>query len=77
MNKHTIITTIILGSCIFLTACNSTYTSKKKGYFNIDLPQHKYVSFDTAGFPFSFDYPVYGAIIRDSTYFDSSPENPY
>jgi len=68
---------IFICSCLFLAACNSTYTSKKKGYFKIDLPEHKYVSFDKPDFPFSFDYPVYGAIIKDSTYFDSSPENPY
>lgn len=73
--KRTII--IIISCCIFFAACNSTYTSKKKGYFNIDLPEHKYISFDKPDFPFSFDYPVYGAIIRDTTYFDSSPENPY
>ena len=64
-------------SCILFTACNSTYTSKKKGYFNIDLPEHKYVSFDKPDFPYSFDYPVYGSVIKDSTYFDSNPENPY
>ena len=60
-----------------ITACNSTYTSKKKGYFHISLPQHSYTSFDTAGFPYRFEYPVYANIIKDSTYFDSSPENPY
>ncbi len=57
--------------------CNSTYTSKKKGYFHIDLPQHSYTSFDRPGFPYSFEYPAYANIIQDSTYFDSSPENPY
>lgn len=60
-----------------MAACNSTYTSKKKGYFHISLPEHRYASFDTAGFPYSFEYPVYANIIKDSTYFDSSPENPY
>lgn len=75
-NQQSVFIAIILG-CTFFAACNSTYTSKKKGYFNIDLPEHKYVSFDKPDFPFSFDYPVYGNIIRDSTYFDSSPENPY
>jgi len=68
---------LLILAAAFVTACNSTYTSKKKGYFRIDLPEHKYVSFDTAGFPYSFEYPVYGNIIKDSTYFDSSPENPF
>jgi len=59
------------------TSCNSTYTSKKKGYFKIDLPERKYVSFNQEGFPYSFEYPAYANIIKDSTYFDSNPENPY
>ena len=63
--------------CMSFAACNSTYTSKKNGYFNIDLPKHEYVFFDKPGFPYSFDYPVYAQIIKDSTYFDSSPENPW
>ena len=77
MIKPKSIIIIFICSCVFFAACNSTYTSKKKGYFKIDLPEHKYVAFDKPDFPFSFDYPVYGAIIKDSTYFDSSPENPY
>ncbi len=67
---------IVLGALI--CSCNSTYTSKKRGYYKIDLPaQHQYQKFEKEGFPYSFEYPVYGAIIQDSTYFDSTPENPY
>lgn len=68
---------VIILVAALITACNSTYTSKKKGYFNIELPEHKYVSYDNPDFPYSFDYPAYAQVIRDSTYFDSSPENPY
>ena len=62
---------------LLLVSCNSVYTSKKKGYFNIDLPQHAYQQFNREGFPYSFEYPVYSTIIQDSTFFDSTPENPY
>lgn len=62
---------------LFLIACNSNYTSKKKGYFKIDLPDHKYQSFKDSSFPYSFEYPVYAKIIQDTTYFDSTPENNY
>ncbi len=67
----------LAATAICLTVCNSPYTSRKKGYYRIDLPQHKYRTFDTAGVPYSFEYPVYANIVRDSTYFDASPENPY
>lgn len=60
-----------------LSSCNSTYTSKKTGYFKIDFPERKYRTFSYTNFPYSFEYPEYAQIIHDSTYFDSSPENPY
>ena len=62
---------------LLLAACNSTYTSKKKGYFKIDFPDHKYVLLNDPSLPYSFEYPVYAKIITDSTYFDNNPENPF
>jgi len=58
-------------------SCNSGYTSKKKGYYKIDFPQRQYVKFDTAGFPYTFEYPVYARIIKDSAYFENTADNPY
>lgn len=60
-----------------LISCNSTYTSKTKGYFKIDFPKRDYVKFDNPGFPYSFEYPAYAKIERDSSYFDTSSSNPY
>ncbi len=57
--------------------CNSTYTSKPKGYFKADFPDRKYVQFEKEGFPYSFEYPAYANIVKDSSYFDSSLDNPY
>jgi gliding motility-associated lipoprotein GldD len=62
---------------ICLLSCNSTYTPKRRGYFRIDFPTHQYQTFNQAGFPYSFDYPVYATVVRDSSFFDSVPENPY
>jgi gliding motility-associated lipoprotein GldD len=58
-------------------ACNSTYTSKKRGYYKIDFPQRSYQLFNDPAVPYSFEYPSYAKIVTDSTYFDSTPENPY
>ncbi len=60
-----------------LWSCNSPYTSKKAGYYKIDFPEKKYVKFDNPEFPYSFEYPVYAAIARDSAYFDAAAQNPY
>ncbi len=60
-----------------LLSCNSVYTPKRRGYFKIDFPTHQYQAFDQPGFPYTFEYPVYANIVKDSSYFDTLPENPY
>src|SRR5690349_17830375 len=69
----------ILAAAIFflIAACNSDYTIKRKGYFKIDLPEHQYAQFDKAGYPYTFEYPVYSKVIQDTTFFEDKPENPY
>jgi len=69
----------LISGCLLMLfiACNSNYTSRKKGYFKIDLPEHQYQVFNKQDFPYSFEYPVYASVIQDSTYFDSTPENNY
>ena len=68
---------LLVVSIVLLLACNSNYSYKKKGYFKIPLPNHEYQSFDKPEYPYTFEYPKYAAIIKDSTYFDSKPENDY
>jgi gliding motility-associated lipoprotein GldD len=63
--------------CLLLVSCNGVYTPKRRGYFKIDFPRHEYQTFDQAGFPYTFEYPVYAKIVRDSSFFDTVPENPY
>ena len=41
------------------------------------MPEKKYRLFDEPGFPYSFEYPAYANIVKDSTYFDANPENDY
>ena len=68
---------LLLSFSAILFSCNSTYVTKQKGYFKIDFPERKYILFSRPGFPFCFEYPSYAQIIRDTTYFDNNPENPY
>lgn len=57
--------------CGLLVGCNSDYTAgKKKGYFKIEFPEKKYQVFQQTGYPYSFEYPVYAQVIKDSTFFD-------
>lgn len=62
---------------LLLVACNSEYVAKPRGYFRIDLPRKAYRLFDQPGFPYTFEYPVYGQIVQDSLFFEEQAENPY
>ncbi len=60
-----------------LMSCNSNYTSKKEGYYKIDFPQRGYTTFNDPAYPYTFEYPVYARIAKDSAYFDSTSRNPF
>lgn len=62
-------------SCLLIvycfSSCNSNYTvGKKKGYFSIDFPEKEYQPFDQPGYPYTFEYPVYANVTKDTTFFD-------
>jgi len=58
-------------------SCNSGYTPKPRGYFNISFPPKKYQLFNQPGYPYTFEYPVYGTIVQDTSFFGDTPENPW
>jgi gliding motility-associated lipoprotein GldD len=67
----------LLSIVFLLLSCNDDPAPRPRGYFKIDFPEKKYVLFDKSGYPYTFEYPVYGKVVQDSTYFDDKPENPY
>jgi gliding motility-associated lipoprotein GldD len=46
---------------LMLLSCQEEYSPRPRGYFRIDLPEKRYVRFDT-NFPYSFEYPDYAEI---------------
>lgn len=62
---------------ICFLSCNSDYVPKPRGYYNIELPEKEYQLFDKPGYPYIFEYPVYGQVIKDSLFFDEKAENEY
>ena len=69
---------LVLCLLICIISCNTNYTiNKKRGFFKIDFPPKKYQLFNQAGFPYSFEYPVYANVVKDSTFFESKPENDW
>ncbi len=67
----------ILGAVLFLSACGQVYTPRPRGYFRIKLPAKSYRVFNEPGYPYTFEYPVYAKVVKDSLYFDTAAENPW
>ena len=60
-----------------VASCNSNYTPKPTGYYHIRFPERAYTTFDEPGYPYTFEYPVYATVIKDSTFFGEPTENPW
>jgi gliding motility-associated lipoprotein GldD len=69
----------ILSLSFFIISCNSPYLpqTKRKGYFKIEFPEKEYQLFNEPGYPYEFEYPVYADIIKDTSFFEDKPENPW
>lgn len=74
--KRKLFFALVLVSAISVS-CNSDFSPRPRGYFAISLPPKAYQLFDQPGYPYTFEYPVYGKIIKDSLFFDRQAENPY
>lgn len=60
-----------------IVACNSNFTPKPRGYYNIELPTKKYQVFNKKDYPYSFEYPVYANIVKDNNFFIKDFDNNY
>jgi gliding motility-associated lipoprotein GldD len=73
-----ILNVVLFFAAIFsILSCNSDPEPRPKGYFRIQLPEKKYELFNRPEYPYSFEYPAYAQVIKDSTFFDDVAENPY
>lgn len=72
-----IITTLLAAWMLVSCGDASLEVQKPRGYFKIDFPEKAYQSFSQPGFPYTFEYPVYGQVIQDTLFFNEQAENPY
>lgn len=76
LNFKTIIFAL-LGVVFFLSCREPVYTPKPRGYYAIDFPAKEYKVFESDGYPYKFETPVYSTIEKDSLYFNEKVENPW
>lgn len=62
---------------LFAACQQQGFTPKPRGYFRIDFPERQYRLFDSPGYPYTFEYPVYANVVKDSLFFGEDPENPW
>lgn len=55
---------IYLPFVITVVACSENPVPKPRGYFRISFPEKNYRLLDTI-YPFTFEYPVYGTIVKE------------
>ncbi len=68
-------------SLLFLIAylwlgCNPNYTPRPKDYPYIDLPEKIYREYNSEECPFTFEYPVYAEVVKDSFFFNEPIKDP-
>ncbi len=51
-------------SLLFINACKNPPVPKPRGYFRIDLPEHRYRLLDSI-YPYAFEIPVYAKVSVD------------
>ena len=61
---------------LMLSSCEKTYTPKPKSYPRIVYPSKGYQPYLNNSCPFTFDYPLYANIVRDTSFFEEKVENP-
>ncbi|MCX6208980.1 MAG: hypothetical protein NTZ59_05620 [Bacteroidetes bacterium] len=62
---------------IVLASCKNKAVNKPKGYYKINFPQHQYQVFNKEGYPYTFEFPVYANVVKDSSFFGEATENPW
>lgn len=71
---------IILLFCfvaVIFFSCKENPVHKPKGYYKIDFPKHQYQVFNDAAYPYSFEFPVYAKVVKDTSFFGEATENPW
>ncbi|MCX8472953.1 MAG: hypothetical protein ORN85_04820 [Sediminibacterium sp.] len=58
-------------------ACSSNYSPKPRGYAQVNFPAKQYQIFNQPNYPYSFEYPLYGIIQKDSSIFGKNLDNKF
>jgi gliding motility-associated lipoprotein GldD len=66
---------LVIFSIFVFSGCKKKYTPKPRGYYRIDLPEKEYQKLE-GDYPYTFIYPVYTLIKKDSSKYWINIEYP-
>ena len=61
---------------LFFSCKEAVFTPKPRGYPKVVYPEKKYQQFDKEYCQFTFEYPTYSTVEKDTVFFDDKPANP-
>lgn len=68
---------LLLTASLFFASCEEpVFTPKPRGYPKVVYPEKTYQQFDENYCHFTFEYPEYGVIEKDTSFFDEKPADP-
>ncbi len=68
---------VFLFVSVWLASCDEpVFTPKPRGYPKVVYPAKAYQSFDENYCHFTFEYPTYGIVEKDTSFFDEKPADP-
>ncbi len=74
MRSPAIILTLFV---LFLLSCEDEYTPRQRGYYRIILPERgQNKIYQNPDCPFTFEYPSYAQLYKDTVFLDTVPDNP-
>lgn len=76
VSRFMLVLFVVCVAC-YVVSCNSPFTENPRGFYKVAFPKKEYRLFDQPGYPYSFEYPVYSNVVKDTSFFGEAPENPW
>lgn len=68
---------LFFAAVFFISSCDEpVFTPKPRGYPRVVYPEKSYQAFDVNYCQFTFDYPTYAVLEKDTSFFDEQPADP-
>ncbi len=75
IKKYSLFIVFAIVIVVIISSCEKTYTPKPKSYPRVIYPEHRYQMYSNEFCPFTFEYPTYAFVNKDSMFFGEKLQN--